>query len=133
MEAEIRNCLFCGKELKNKRKDAKFCNDYCRTAQNNKRRSGNLPEVIRVDKILHHNYEILAALLKDKRYQKTGKDFVIVPVSVLQRMGFKADFHTQVRGKEYKYCYDLSFRALNDKEMLIGHAPDHVLSEQLRP
>lgn len=39
-----KNCLECGQPLGAGRSDRKFCNDICRTAYNNRRRSDSLAE-----------------------------------------------------------------------------------------
>lgn len=71
---EERSCRFCKKPLKkDMRKDAVFCNTYCRTANNNQRRFGADPEMLRIDRILHKNLEILQQIIKDKRYVEVSK------------------------------------------------------------
>ncbi len=124
MLTEDRNCLYCNKLLKKEmRRDAKYCNEYCKTAYNNLQRYGLDPNVSRVDKILHKNYEILLKTIKNQ-------SVVEVTRLSLEKKGFKFDFFTQIRGTGYKYCYTLSFRLKDAPTVLIGRAPDHVIDEQ---
>ena len=124
MLTEEKLCLSCHKPLKKEmRKDAKYCNEYCKTAYNNLQRYGLDPNVSRVDKILHKNFEILQKMLKNQNYVEVSREN-------LEKKGFKFDFFTQIRGTTYKYCYTLSFRQKDPKTVLISKAPDHVLDEQ---
>lgn len=86
MLTEERPCRFCKKPLKmDMRKDAVFCITYCRTAYNNQRRSGADPEMLRIDRILHKNREILQQIIRDKRYVEVSK-------KALEKSGFRFDF-----------------------------------------
>ncbi len=124
MLLEAKQCMNCNKPLpKEMRKDAKYCNEWCKTEFNNLKRYGLVPEVTRVDKILHKNFEILQKFLKDQKSIEVSK-------AQLEKKGFKFDFFTQIRGTSYKYCYTLSFREKDAKTILIGLAPDHVLEQQ---
>ena len=124
MLTEEKNCLSCNKPLKKEmRKDAKFCNEYCKTAFNNQKRFGLDPAVMRVDKILHKNFDILSKALKNQKYVEISR-------LTLEKRGFKFDFITQRRGAAYGYCYNFMFKEKDAKTILIGIAPDHVIEEQ---
>ena len=122
MLTEERTCKFCNKLLKkDMRKDAMFCNTYCRTAFNNLRRFGSDPEVSRVDKILHKNLEILKQVIKDKRYAEVSK-------KVLDKSGFKFDYCTFSMGS-YKYCYHLSYKEIEGEKFQITIASANILEK----
>lgn len=98
-----RHCQNCGKVLDTRmRKDAKFCNIYCRADYNNKRRFSLHPDIIKVDKILHKNFEILDATLKSKKYVYMSREKMLT-------QGFNFDYYTQAK-KEYRYCYMLCYK-----------------------
>lgn len=108
-----RHCQNCDKMLdKRMRRDAKFCNTYCRTEYNNKRRYGLHPDVVKVDKILHRNFELLEAALKTKEYAYISKEKLL-------RQGFNFDYYTQVKN-EYRYCYTLCYKLSEDDKIWIG-------------
>lgn len=115
-----RHCLHCAKTLKSDmRKDAKFCNDYCRTGYNNLRRSHLDPSIARIDKILHKNFELLVQALK-------GKEFVYVDRERLIRKGFNIDYYTQVHG-DYRYCYTLCYQERADGKIKIAKGFDSIV------
>lgn len=103
------------------RKDAQFCNTYCRTAYNNLRRYGVDPEVARIDKIQHKNFEILKKVIKDKRYAE-------VTVKALEKAGFRFDFCTFSMGS-YKYCYQLSYKSKDDHTIQVSMASENILEK----
>lgn len=115
-----RHCLNCDKALDAKmRRDAKFCNNYCRTEFNNKRRYGLLPEVAKVDKILHRNFEIMQAALKSKQYVYVSRDKLL-------RQGFSFDYYTQSKG-DYHYCYTLCYKMKDADTVTISTGFDSVV------
>ncbi len=122
MLTEARNCKNCNKALKpDMRKDALFCNTYCRTAYNNPRRFGTDPEVARVDKILHKNLGILKQVIKDKRYAEVSK-------KALDKSGFRFDFCTFSMGS-YKYCYHISYKPITEEKYQISVASTGILEK----
>ncbi len=122
MLTDERVCRFCQKSLKkDMRKDALFCNTYCRTAYNNQRRFGTDPEVTRVDKILHRNLEILKQVIKDRRYAEVSR-------KALDKAGFKFDFCTFSIGS-YKYCYHLSYKAITEEKYQVSVVSAGILDK----
>lgn len=115
-----RSCLACGKTMDSrKRKDSKFCNEYCKAAYHNPQRAGVHADVKRINKILLKNCEILEKML--------GKhETVYVALQKLAKKGFNFNFITQVNG-EYKYCYYLCYCDKGAKGYLIGKAYTSVL------
>ncbi|MBI2285155.1 MAG: hypothetical protein HYU71_15695 [Bacteroidetes bacterium] len=117
-----RHCLNCDKALDSKmRRDAKFCNTYCRTEFNNKRRYGLHPDVVKVDKILHRNFEILEAALKDKEYVYVKKEKML-------RQGFSFDYYTQAKN-EYHYCYTLCYKSSDAEKIWIGRGFNSIVKK----
>ncbi len=115
-----RHCQNCDKVLdKRMRRDAKFCNTYCRTEYNNKRRYGLHPDVVKVDKILHRNFEILETALKDK-------DYVYVKKEKMLRQGFNFDYYTQAKN-EYRYCYALCYKPKDTDTITINKGFESVV------
>src|SRR5437868_10578700 len=114
MQAQERLCLQCHNPIPaDLRRDAKFCKEGHRIEYNNDRRFGLEPEIMRVDKILHKNFEVLKNLLKSK-----NKSFE-VSATKLAKLGFKTDFCSYVKGS-YCYCYYYSYKQLNTTTYLIG-------------
>ncbi len=101
------------------RKDAKFCNTYCRTEYNNKRRYGLSPDIVKVDKILHRNFEILEAALKNKEYVYMARDKML-------RHRFSFDYYTQSK-KDYRYCYTLCYKSSDEDKIWIGKGFESVV------
>lgn len=115
-----RLCLNCHKALdKRMRKDAKFCNTYCRTEYNNKRRYGLHPDIVKVDKILHHNFEILQSALKTKEYVYMTREKML-------RQGFNFDYYTQAKN-DYRYCYTLCYKPKDAETITISRGFDSVV------
>ena len=115
-----RHCLNCDKALDARmRKDAKFCNTYCRTEYNNQRRYGLHPDVVKVDKILHRNFEIMNTAVKSKEYTYMARDKML-------RQGFSFDYYTQAKG-EYHYCYTLCYKIKDADTVTISKGFDSVV------
>jgi hypothetical protein len=115
-----RHCLNCDKMLSVRmRKDAKFCNAYCRTEYNNQRRYGLQPEVAKVDKILHRNFEILQTALK-------GKEYIFMQRDKMLRQGFSFDYYTQAKG-DYHYCYTLCYKMKDSNTVIINTGFDSIV------
>jgi hypothetical protein len=106
IQPEERHCLCCEKVLSSKkRKDSKYCNEYCKTAFHNPKRAGSDAEVVRINKILLKNLQVLRELLGDKEYK-------YVPREKFLKKGFNFNFITQEKDAYY-YCYYLCYTSLN--------------------
>lgn len=117
-----RHCLNCDKPLDARmRKDAKYCNNYCRTEYNNKRRFGLHPDIVKVDKILHRNFEILQAALKNKEFVYAKRDRML-------RQGFSFDYYTQSKN-DYRYCYTLCYKMKDADTVTISKGFDSVVKK----
>lgn len=107
---EQRKCLLCEKSFRG-RSDKKFCNDYCRNAYNNSRKTINQNEVRRINNVLSKNRKILDSLSSD-----TASSCVRVKGDVLTEMGFVFKYQTQVKnhksGLNIWFCYDYYYLEL---------------------
>jgi hypothetical protein len=115
---ETKNCLACGAVLRG-RVDKKFCNDYCRNNDNNrKKQKGSLsPLVKNINATLLKNRKVLESLLPvAEETAKANKD-------KLQRLGFHFKYFTHIyttkTGKTYYYCYDYGYLPLENDWYLI--------------
>jgi len=119
---EEKRCLYCEKLLSDKmRRDAKFCNTYCRTAFNNRRRSGVNPDIVNIDKVLHRNFELLQNALKNKEYAYVDRDR-------LRGKGFNFDYFTQAKG-EFRYCYTLCYKLTDDGKIKVRSRFDSIVKK----
>lgn len=111
-------CLTCGDELWG-RADKKFCNDYCRSAYNNKLpgRSKSLKQEI--DQALKKNRTILQQLLQDKLEIQIAKQDLFAA-------GFNFQYltHLSTASKEvlYFHCYEYRYRMIEEMCELAIHS-----------
>lgn len=113
-----RTCRSCGTPLRG-RVDKKFCNDYCRNLFNNeqKSRNGYSPAVRSINNTLLKNRRILATFLKDQvETARANRDKLL-------RLGFHFGYQTHMyttrTGRQYHYCYDYGYLALENDWYLI--------------
>lgn len=106
-------CAQCGHDLHG-RADKKFCDHYCRSQFHNQRDRYTNTAIQKVDRILKRNYKILDQL--------TGDEAIVLPKSVLKRLGFQFDYFThrleEAQGLTYNCCYDKAYR-VNDEDITI--------------
>lgn len=102
----------------NVRKDKRFCSDACRTAFHNPQRQGLDPEVVRINKILQTNFEIMAEVYSNPKTHTIDRDAIM-------RMGFSFDYFTQVY-KNFKYCYFYGYAENNNKVSIVRGFDDIV-------
>lgn len=111
---EIKNCLFCGKELIG-RSDKKFCDDGCRNNYGYQRNKCDKDIVNKINKSLLYNRNVLKSIAKH------GKK--IVRVQILVNNNFNFDVMTGIyktcKHHEYKLLYDYAYRYINDDEVLV--------------
>lgn len=103
-ETDDQHCLECGDKLPYGRSDRKFCCGTCKNRYHNRimRQSRNYKQ--KVKDILERNYMILDSLRRT-----TLKN---IPLSDLERMGFRLDFFTScgLSSKRESYmCYDIRY------------------------
>lgn len=113
IQAEGRPCQGpgCKKLIPNEiRKDKKFCSDYCRTAYHNPQRKSLDPEVVRINKILQTNFEILEEIFASPHHS--------VERDVMMRKGFSFDYYTQVYN-EYCFCYSYGYKDRGKKVSVV--------------
>jgi hypothetical protein len=115
MEAEIRHCPECGREIKGRR-DKKFCDDTCRNTFNNKHYSDQTPEMRNINNALRKNRRIMEELLPPE-----GK--IKIAGKVLREKGFDVNYITQIHttqtGSVYRYCYEFGYLPLEGDYFLL--------------
>jgi len=108
-------CLYCEKKLVG-RADKKYCNDYCRTAYNNKSRGAINNTVRNINNKLKRNRNILEAILKGEQSKKCHMD-------MLTKEGFLFDFHTNTlqnkKGDTYFFCYEYGYLQTGESWFLV--------------
>lgn len=108
-------CRWCGKPVRG-RADKHFCNDMCRNAWNNHKKSAEHTQVRAIDLALKKNRRILQGLLGEKQTCS-------LPEKTLLQKGFVLKYHTHhfvsPRGDEYTYCYDYGYLQIGHDRVLI--------------
>lgn len=116
MNHHPKKCLTCEQLIKG-RIDKKFCDDYCRSAFNNKKYITERRFVRRVNQLLLRNRRILEKFLAGH-----GSSMHIMR-HVLSDRGFQFNFFTHTYytadGKQYFCCYDHAYSELFNEELLI--------------
>ncbi|WP_316738351.1 hypothetical protein [Pedobacter aquatilis] len=118
-----KSCLQCGIALLG-RIDKRFCDDYCRTTFNNRKRheaSVDEPYFLKeIPRVLLSNYKILKKL---NHSQSTT-----VPRQVLERLKFNFHFITSYYktrdGEIYSFCFDQGYLPIKggDRVLLVTQA-----------
>ena len=103
------------------RTDRRFCSDVFRSAYHNKKRQQSDPEIIRINKMLEQNFEILQNSLGE------GKSVSFARETMLRR-GFIFDYYTQANA-EYKFCYTYGYTPKNGKYILIVKGFDTIVKK----
>ncbi len=104
---DTRACLTCGTMLRG-RIDKKYCDDYCRSAYNNKlyQHDRSLSFIRRVNNILRKNRRILEEIVP-------GEEALKVPRSKLVKKGFNFNYLTSAysnpQGAIYYFCYEFGY------------------------
>lgn len=113
----VKYCILeeCGKPLKG-RLDQKFCNDSCRTAYHNSRRSREQAAISAVDGILRGNRRILEALVGMEPSVHVSRRHLIFK-------GFNFDFYTNTsrdqEGLVCYFCYDFGYAEVRPDDFLV--------------
>ena len=110
-----KTCMACGRSIKG-RSDKKFCDDYCRSAYNNRLNSDTNPCIRNINNILRKNRRILEDLIPDET-AKTTRDRLI-------EKGFNFQYltstYTNKKGMMYYFCYEYGYLPLeNDWVFLV--------------
>lgn len=104
-------CEECNRPLAG-RSDKRFCNDYCRNSNNNKKHASKSNCFRTTNRILRKNRDILDSFLVAQ--VKT----IMVPKYLLKLKGFQFNFHTRSNtsknGAVRYYCYDRGFTIDDD-------------------
>jgi len=104
-----KQCIECKEEF-NGRSDKKFCSDQCRSAHNNRLNSDANNLVRNINNTLRKNRRILTQLNPNGK-AKVHRD-------KLMEKGFNFDYFTNIyttkAGKQYFFCYDQGFLALDN-------------------
>jgi hypothetical protein len=104
---DTRACLTCGEMLRG-RIDKKFCDDYCRSAYNNRQYQENrgLSFIRKVNNVLRKNRRILEELMP------AGAEAQTIPRARLLKKGFNFNYLTCIHPKEgmlYHSCYEYGY------------------------
>lgn len=89
------------------RKDAKFCNEQCRAAHHNPKRTELHPDIKKINKILLKNFIILGKALGKREYVKKKREQMI-------KQGFSFAYFTHTH-KDFIFCYRYGYH-LKDKD-----------------
>lgn len=104
-------CKNCGESMKGRR-DKRFCSTECRNEYNNEKYRKEHSAMIKINKILRKNRNIL------KRLNPEGK--IVISAELLLKSGFDLDYFTNIyitnTGREYRYCYDYGYHYDEEKE-----------------
>lgn len=116
MYTDQKHCLTCQRTL-NGRIDKKFCDDYCRSAFNNKKYVMERGLIRRVNHLLLRNRRILEACLSD------SVQSIHLFRQELSSKGFQFDYFTHSfitkDGKKYFCCYDHAYSLLSNDEFVV--------------
>ncbi len=108
-------CMLCNHKIHG-RTDKKFCNDNCRNAYHNK---------------INHSENILIRNIKAKLFRnrkilsETSGDRSVCTInrSLLVSKGFQFEFMTQMHSNKHGsvtyFCYDYSYKLINDSSIQI--------------
>jgi hypothetical protein len=107
LEPDTRACLTCETMLRG-RIDKKFCDDYCRSAYNNRQYQENrgLSFIRKVNNILRKNRRILEELAPP------GEDTFTIPRARMVKKGFNFNYLTCMQAREgvlYHFCYEYGY------------------------
>lgn len=108
-------CSTCGQPLRG-RTDKKFCNDYCRNIHHNSAQPRLPEDVKKINRILTNNRKLLDSLLVNPNYP------IRISRQYLLECGFHFNYFThtiQNYAVQYKFCYDLAFFEINERELLL--------------
>ncbi|MDP1762850.1 MAG: hypothetical protein Q8L07_03115 [Sediminibacterium sp.] len=97
-------CLECGKELKG-RADQKFCNVFCKSANNNRQLKVENDLILPIVNILKKNRRILTDFMAKSKYHITSKEDLI-------ESGFNFKYateHKTMDGFDYYFCFDIGY------------------------
>jgi hypothetical protein len=118
-----RGCLTCGTELRG-RMDKKFCDDYCRSAYNNKLSPRNSAIVRNVNRILRRNRMILEEIMS------AGEETMRASRASLQEKGFNFNYLTSAyinkEGMICYFCYEYGYLMVESDWYCISKRRDAV-------
>jgi len=100
-----RTCIFCYTEIKEGRRDKKYCNAHCRSAYQYEKTLAQEPMYYSVKKALGINRKIM------KKYNASG--YATIRKQELIKEGFNPRFTTHSwknrKGEEYKFIFEFGF------------------------
>lgn len=105
-----RNCECCNEALKG-RLDKRFCNDDCRSAWHNHRKSREYHAMHLINHALTRNRRILLSLIPEQEQSR------VVTRDELLFNGFHFQYHTETHfdgsGLCYSFCYEFGYAPLD--------------------
>lgn len=112
---KTRLCPECGEKIVG-RIDKIFCSDQCRNTYNNKLNSDVNNTVRNINNALRKNRRILEELSGQSEKTMVSKDTLLTK-------GFSFTYHTHTyttkRGDIYRFCYELGYLFLEDKNLYL--------------
>lgn len=114
---EVRLCLNCGEEIKKGRADRKFCDEGCKNEYHNNQKGNARQEILRIEKALKKNLQILKKVLGTKKEE-------ILKRETLDKMGYNFKYHTHheistMKNYEYTFCYNYGYRTVEDDNVKV--------------
>lgn len=123
---DTKPCLFCGMMLRGRR-DKKFCDDYCRSAYNNRMHPPRADVVRRVNAVLRKNRRILEEVIPE------GAEVARVTKARLTRKGFNFQHITGAyankEGSIYYFCYEYGYMLLEKNWFYVIRRAEIILSD----
>ncbi len=121
--APERRCLACDKPLDpKKRKDSKFCNEYCKAEYHNPKRGSVPADIKKINKILFKNYLILEKALGKEQYVKRKMDAII-------HKGLDLEYVTQTH-REFRFVYRYGYHLKEQGVITIFRGFDSVVLKE---
>ena len=111
------HCIFCSKPLSG-RSDKKYCNDYCKSEYNNRKKRSTTSfnySIQRINRILIQNRNILCSIIQNHKSIRIDNESLIIK-------GFHFNFYThtiQTKEKIKIFCYDIGYIKRGDAEVII--------------
>ncbi|MBC7849939.1 MAG: hypothetical protein H7Y31_09385 [Chitinophagaceae bacterium] len=114
-------CLHCSRSIRG-RADKKFCDDQCRNAFNNSRKS-TVPNTIRnINNRLLKNRQILQSLIPPDTQK------ALINREKLELKGYLFSYHTHTyvnhKGNTYHFCYEYGYLPLQNGWLLLVKGRD---------
>lgn len=113
----LRQCLQCEGLIKQGKADRKFCSEGCKNEHHNNQKAEARNGIIRIEKALKNNLQILKKVLGAKQKE-------IVTRETLLKMGFEFKYcthhhFTACQNNEYIFCYQYGYRKIDETKLKV--------------